>query len=53
LVCFQPRVAVTLPWGLLCDHWLILLWTGGCVWPPSEEWVLVHDGDQFAFAQRA
>lgn len=52
LVCFQPRVAVTLPWGLLCDHWLLVLWTGGCVWPRSGRWVLVHDGDRFAFGKR-
>ena len=31
VACFQPRVAVTLPWGLLADHWLRVLWTGGCV----------------------
>jgi hypothetical protein len=52
LVCYQPQVAVAVPWGLLCEHWLLLLWTGGCVWPPDEAWVLVHDGDQFAFAAR-
>jgi len=52
IVCYQPTVAIAVPWGLLCDHWLVLLWTGGCVWPPSEAWVLVHDGDQFAFASR-
>jgi hypothetical protein len=52
LVCFQPRVAVSLPWGVLCDHWLLVLWTGGCVWPRSGRWVLVHDGDRFAFGRR-
>jgi hypothetical protein len=52
VACFQPRVAVRLAWGVLCDHWLVLLWTGGCVWPESGEWVLVHDGDQFLFARR-
>ena len=52
LVCFQPRVAVALTWGLLCDHWLLVLWTGGCVWPRSGRWVLIHDGDRFAFGRR-
>ena len=52
LVCFQPRVAVVLSWGVLCDHWLLVLWTGGCVWPCSGRWVLVHDGDRFAFGRR-
>jgi hypothetical protein len=52
LVCFQPRVAVALTWGMLCDHWLLVLWTGGCVWPRSGEWVLIHDGDRFAFGRR-
>ena len=52
IACFQPRVAVSLPWGVLCDHWLLVLWTGGCVWPRSGRWVLVHDGDRFAFGQR-
>lgn len=52
LVCFQPRVAVALAWGMLCDHWLLVLWTGGCVWPRSGDWVLVHDGDRFAFGRR-
>ena len=52
VVCFQPRVAVALEWGTLCDHWLLVLWTGGCVWPRSGEWVMVHDGDRFAFGRR-
>lgn len=52
LVCYQPRVAVSVPWGVLCDHWLVFFWTGGCVWPQDERWVLVHDGDQFAFGRR-
>ena len=52
LVCFQPRVAVELAWGTLCDHWLLVLWTGGCVWPRSGGWVLVHDGDRFAFGRK-
>jgi hypothetical protein len=51
VACFQPRVAVRVPWGVLCDHWLVLLWTGGCVWPETGDWVLVHDGDQFLFAR--
>lgn len=54
IVCFQPRVAVVLPWSVVCDHWLTVLWTGGCVWPVSPSastWILVHDGDQFAFAR--
>lgn len=49
LACFQPTVAVRLPWGVLCDHWLVLLWTGGCVWPVTGDWVLIHDGDLFEF----
>jgi hypothetical protein len=53
LVCFQPHVAVALEWGTLCDHWLLVLWTGGCVWPRSGQWVLVHDGDRFAFGRKA
>ena len=52
IVCFQPRVAVEVPWGTLCDHWLRVLWTGGCVWPRTGDWVLVHDGDRFAFGRR-
>jgi hypothetical protein len=52
LVCFQPQVAICIAWGVLCDHWLIFLWTGGCVWPASEDWVLVHDGDQFVFGRK-
>ena len=52
IACFQPRVAVRVAWGVLCDHWLVLLWTGGCVWPASAGWVLVHDGDQFLFGKR-
>jgi hypothetical protein len=51
LACYQPTVAIALPWGTLCDHWLTFLWTGGCVWPASEAWVLVHDGDQFVFGR--
>ena len=51
VACFQPRVAVRVDWGVLCDHWLVLLWTGGCVWPESGGWVLLHDGDQFLFAR--
>jgi len=54
IACFQPTTAVVVPWGVLCDHWMQLLWTGGCVWPVEHEaWVLVHDGDQFAFGHRA
>jgi hypothetical protein len=53
IACFQPRVAVALPWRVLCDHWLLVLWTGGCVWPRSGQWVLVHDGDRFAFGRKA
>lgn len=52
IVCFQPQSAVTVPWSSLCAHWLILLWTGGCAWPPTGDWLLVHDGDQFAFASK-
>lgn len=50
-VCYQPRVAISVPWGVLCDHWLVFFWTGGCVWPASERWILVHDGDAFAFGR--
>jgi hypothetical protein len=53
IACFQPRVAVALPWGMLCNHWLRVLWTGGCVWPRSGRWLLVHDGDRFAFGRKA
>ena len=53
IACFQPRVAVSLPWGVLCDHWLLVLWTGGCVWPRSGHWLLVHDGDRFAFGRKS
>ncbi len=52
LVCYQPRVAIRVPWGTLCDHWLKLFWTGGCAWPLSERWVMVHDGDRFAIGRR-
>ena len=52
IVCFQPRIAVCLPWGTLCDHWLTVLWTGACAFPASGEWVLVHDGDRFALGFR-
>jgi hypothetical protein len=48
-VCYQPRVAVRVPWGVLCDHWLTFFWTAGCVSPADERWSLVHDGDRFAF----
>ena len=50
-VCYQPRVAIRVPWDVLCDHWLVFFWTGGCVWPASERWILVHDGDAFAFGR--
>ena len=49
-VCYQPRVAVSVPWGVLCDHWLTFFWTAGCVWPADERWSLVHDGDRFTFS---
>ena len=48
IVCYQPHIVLCVPWGVLCDHWLLLLWTGGCAYPASEDWVLVHDGDRFA-----
>ena len=53
IVCFQPQSAISVPWGDLCDHWLLLLWTGGCAWPADERWVMVHDGEQFVFGKRA
>ena len=53
VVCYQPRVAVRLPWGIACDHWLQFFWTSGCAFPLSEEWVMVHDGDRFAVGRRA
>jgi hypothetical protein len=52
VVCFQPRIAVRVPWGVLCDHWLLLFWTGGCAWPLNEAWVMVHDGDRFAVGRQ-
>ena len=48
-VSYQPRVAICVPWGVLCDHWLVFFWTAGCVWPAGEQWLLTHDGDRFAF----
>jgi hypothetical protein len=51
-VCYQPKIAVSVPWRVVCDHWLVFFWTGGCVWPASEQWILVHDGDRFAFGRR-
>ena len=52
ILCYQPRVAVVVPWRVVCDHWLVFFWTPACAWPASEEWVLVHDGDRFAFGRR-
>jgi hypothetical protein len=52
VVCYQPAIAVRVPWGVLCDHWLLLFWTGGCAWPLNEAWVMVHDGDRFAVGRR-
>jgi hypothetical protein len=52
VVCYQPKVAVHVPWGVACDHWLKLFWTSGCAFPLSEEWVMVHDGDRFAVGKR-
>ncbi len=51
ILCYQPRVAVVVPWRVVCDHWLVFFWTPGCAWPVSEDWVLVHDGDRFAFGR--
>jgi hypothetical protein len=53
VVCYQPRVAIRVPWGVACDHWLHFFWTSGCAFPLSEEWVMVHDGDRFAVGRRA
>jgi len=52
ILCYQPRVAVVVPWAIVCEHWLIFFWTPACAWPTSEQWVLVHDGDRFAFGRR-
>ena len=49
LVCYQPRVVVSVPWAVLCDHWLVFFWTAACVCDPAGAWVLVHDGDRFFF----
>jgi hypothetical protein len=43
---------VSLPWGVLCEHWQEILWEPAAVWPPSERWILRHDGDSFTFRTR-
>ena len=53
LVCYQPRVVVSVPWDAVCNHWLVFFWTGACVYAPREKWALVHDGDRFTFGQTA
>ena len=52
VVCYQPRIAVQLPWGVACEHWLQFFWTSGCAFPISEDWVMVHDGDRFAVGRK-
>ena len=46
-VCYQPRVVVSVPWGVVCGHWLVFFWTGACVYASDGTWKLVHDGDRF------
>ena len=53
LVCYQPRVVVSVPWDVVCDHWLVFFWTGACVYAPGGRWALVHDGDRFTFGPTA
>ena len=49
LLCYQPRVVVSVPWRVVCEHWLIFFWTGACAFAADGSWVLVHDGDRFEF----
>ena len=52
LVCYQPKVAVSVPWGAVCEHWLVFFWTGAWVLGPDGDWTLVHDGDRFVFDRK-
>lgn len=52
IACYQPGIAVQITWRVLCERWLTFFWTGGCIWPLNESWILVHDGDQFAFGMK-
>ena len=51
LICYQPRVVVSVPWDTACAHWLVFFWTAACVYAPRGTWVLAHDGDRFAFGR--
>jgi hypothetical protein len=54
LVCYGPKWAVEVSWGVFCDYWLVFLWvTPCCVRPASEEWFLRHSDETFLFGQAA
>ena len=50
LLCYQPRVVVSVPWGIVCEHWLVFFWTAARACADDGAWVLTHDGDRFEFA---
>jgi hypothetical protein len=53
LLCYQPKVVVSVPWATVCEHWLVFFWTAACVCDGTCDWVLFHDGDVFRFIPSA